>query len=37
MRMFRLDRVLSVTFTGSFIDYLRTGYNMNDKGYEGEL
>jgi hypothetical protein len=31
-RMFRLDRVLSMTFTGSFYRLPPSGYNMNDKG-----
>ena len=31
-RMFRLDRVLSMTFTGSFYRLPPAGYNMNDKG-----
>ena len=29
--MFRLDRVLSITFTGSFYRLPPSGYNMNDK------
>ena len=31
-RMFRLDRVLSITFTGSFYRLPPAGYNMNDRG-----
>lgn len=36
-RMFRLDRVLSVTFTGSFYRLPPSGYNMNDKGMKGGI
>lgn len=36
-RMFRLDRVLSVTFTGSFYRLPPAGYNMNDKGMRGGI
>ena len=36
-RMFRLDRVLSVTFTGSFYRLPPVGYNMNDKGLRGGI
>jgi hypothetical protein len=36
-RMFRLDRVLSVTFTGSFYRLPPSGYNMNDKGMLGGI
>lgn len=36
-RMFRLDRVLSMTFTGSFYRLPPTGYNMNDKGMRGGI
>jgi hypothetical protein len=36
-RMFRLDRVLSMTFTGSFYRLPPQGYNMNDKGMRGGL
>lgn len=36
-RMFRLDRVLSITFTGSFYRLPPTGYNMNDKGMRGGI
>jgi hypothetical protein len=36
-RMFRLDRVLSVTFTGSFYRLPPTGYNMNDRGMRGGI
>ena len=36
-RMFRLDRVLSVTFTGSFYRLPPSGYNMNDKGMRGGI
>jgi hypothetical protein len=35
--MFRLDRVLSITFTGSFYRLPPTGYNMNDKGMRGGI
>jgi hypothetical protein len=36
-RMFRLDRVLSLTFTGSFYRLPPVGYNMNDKGMRGGI
>jgi hypothetical protein len=36
-RMFRLDRVLSMTFTGSFYRLPPSGYNMNDKGMRGGI
>jgi len=36
-RMFRLDRVLSITFTGSFYRLPPAGYNMNDKGLLGGI
>lgn len=36
-RMFRLDRVLSVTFTGSFYRLPPAGYNMNDRGMFGGI
>lgn len=36
-RMFRLDRVLSVTFTGSFYRLPPQGYNMDDKGMRGGI
>lgn len=36
-RMFRLDRVLSITFTGSFYRLPPSGYNMNDKGMFGGI
>lgn len=36
-RMFRLDRVLSMTFTGSFFRLPPAGYNMNDKGMRGGI
>lgn len=36
-RMFRLDRVLSMTFTGSFYRLPPNGYNMNDKGMRGGI
>jgi hypothetical protein len=36
-RMFRLDRVLSITFTGSFYRLPPSGYNMNDKGMQGGI
>jgi hypothetical protein len=36
-RMFRLDRVLSITFTGSFYRLPPSGYNMNDKGMKGGI
>jgi hypothetical protein len=36
-RMFRLDRILSMTFTGSFYRLPPTGYNMFDKGMRGGI
>jgi hypothetical protein len=36
-RMFRLDRVLSMTFTGSFYRLPPAGYNMYDKGMRGGI
>ena len=36
-RMFRLDRVLSLTFTGSFYRLPPSGYNMDDKGMRGGI
>jgi len=36
-RMFRFDRVLSITFTGSFYRLPPQGYNMNDKGMRGGI
>ena len=36
-RMFRLDRVLSITFTGSFYRLPPSGYNMNDRGMKGGI
>jgi len=36
-RLFRFDRVLSVTFTGSFYRLPPQGYNMNDKGMRGGI
>jgi len=36
-RMFRLDRVLSITFVGSFYRLPPSGYNMNDKGMRGGI
>lgn len=36
-RMFRLDRVISVTFTGSFYRLPPAGYNMHDKGMRGGI
>jgi hypothetical protein len=36
-RMFRLDRVLSITFTGSFYRLPPQGYNMNGKGMRGGI
>ena len=35
--MFRLDRVLSITFTGSFYRLPPAGYNMNDRGLLGGI
>jgi hypothetical protein len=34
-RLFRTDRILSLTFTGSFYRLPPAGYNMNDKGMRG--
>lgn len=36
-RMFRADRVLSMTFTGSFYRLPPSGYNANDKGMRGGI
>ena len=36
-RMFRFDRILSITFTGSFYRLPPIGYNMNDKGMRGGI
>jgi hypothetical protein len=36
-RLFRGDRVLSMTFTGSFYRLPPAGYNMNDKGMRGGI
>lgn len=36
-RLFRTDRILSMTFTGSFYRLPPNGYNMNDKGMRGGL
>jgi len=36
-RLFRFDRVLSMTFTGSFYRLPPAGYNMNDKGMRGGI
>jgi hypothetical protein len=36
-RMFRLDRVISITFTGSFYRLPPAGYNMNDRGMRGGI
>ena len=36
-RMFRFDRILSLTFTGSFYRLPPAGYNMNDKGMRGGI
>jgi hypothetical protein len=36
-RMFRFDRILSMTFTGSFYRLPPQGYNMNDKGMRGGM
>lgn len=36
-RMFRLDRILSITFTGSFYRLPPAGYNMNDRGMFGGI
>lgn len=36
-RLFRTDRILSMTFTGSFYRLAPIGYNMNDKGMRGGI
>ena len=36
-RLFRGDRILSMTFTGSFYRLPPAGYNMNDKGMRGGI
>lgn len=36
-RLFRADRILSLTFTGSFYRLPPQGYNMNDKGMRGGI
>jgi len=36
-RLFRGDRILSMTFTGSFYRLAPEGYNMNDKGMRGGI
>ena len=36
-RLFRADRILSMTFTGSFYRLPPSGYNMNDKGMRGGI
>jgi len=36
-RMFRLDRILSITFVGSFYRLPPQGYNMNDRGMRGGI
>jgi len=36
-RLYRTDRVLSMTFTGSFYRLPPNGYNMNDKGMRGGM
>lgn len=36
-RLFRADRIMSITFTGSFIRLAPSGYNMNDKGMRGGI
>lgn len=36
-RLFRVDRILSMTFTGSFYRLPPVGYNMNDKGMRGGI
>jgi len=36
-RLFRTDRILSMTFTGSFYRLAPNGYNMNDKGMRGGI
>ena len=35
--MFRLDRILSITFVGSFYRLPPSGYNMNDRGMRGGI
>lgn len=36
-RLFRTDRILSMTFTGSFYRLAPNGYNMNDKSMRGGI
>lgn len=36
-RLFRTDRILSMTFTGSFYRLPPVGYNMNDRGMRGGI
>lgn len=36
-RLFRTDRILSMTFTGSFYRLPPLGYNMNDRGMRGGI
>ena len=36
-RMFRTDRILSITFTGSFIRLAPEGYNQEDRGMRGGI
>lgn len=36
-RLFRTDRILSMTFTGSFYRLPPAGYNMNDRGMRGGI
>ena len=36
-RLFRADRILSITFTGSFYRLPPAGYNANDKGMRGGI
>lgn len=36
-RLFRTDRILSITFTGSFYRLPPAGYKMNDKGMRGGI
>ena len=36
-RLFRADRILSMTFTGSFYRLAPVGYNMDDKGMRGGI
>lgn len=36
-RLFRTDRILSITFTGSFYRLAPVGYNMEDKGMRGGI